>query len=209
MKIKDQQNQTSPLVNPQVEQTLKEIILKDLANKGRKDYDKPHTQAVVHWMKELLQQLNKPRLDSSVLITAAYAHDWGYAGLFADANSRSLNNIIERKDQHMKRGAEKIEQLLYQRLANYFSEAQKLRIAHLVLVHDRVRELEDEDELLLMEADTLGMLDVERVTPNLSPADEKRFMEQSIHKLRVPRFIHHQAKQIAKKLIAKREKYQQ
>ncbi len=190
---------------------LRQIILKDLANQGRKDYDKPHTEAVVYWLKELLARLDNldgfdsPDLDPAVLITAAYAHDWGYAGLFADADSRWLNNIIDRKKLHMQRGAEKIEQLLYQRLNNYFTDRQKWRIVHLVAVHDQVRELKDEDELLLMEADTLGMLDVERVTPTLSPADEKRFMQHSIYKLRLPRFRHEEAKKIAEELIKARE----
>jgi len=192
-------------MNPKAEQILRQLILKDLANKGRKNYDQPHTEAVVYWLKELLTRLNNPNLDPAVLITAAYAHDWGYAGLFENADSRSLHNIIDRKKLHMQRGAEQIEQLLYQRLNNYFTDQQKMRIIHLVAVHDQVRELKDEDELLLMEADTLGMLDVERVTPTLSPADEKRFMEHSIEKLRLPRFVHEEAKEIAEELVEKRK----
>lgn len=192
-------------MNPKAEQILRQLILKDLANKGRKDYDQPHTEAVVYWLKELLTRLNNPNLDPAVLITAAYAHDWGYAGLFENADSRSLHNIIDRKKLHMQRGAEQIEQLLYQRLNNYFTDQQKMRIIHLVAVHDQVRELKDEDELLLMEADTLGMLDVERVTPTLLPADEKRFMEHSIEKLRLPRFVHEEAKEIAEELVEKRK----
>ncbi len=192
------------LIHPKAEQVLRQIILKDLKNKGRSGYDKPHTEAVVFWMKELLGLLNNPGLNSKVLIAAAYAHDWGYAGLFDKSDSRSLSNILDRKKLHMQRGAEKIEQLLFQRLNQYFSDSEKLRIIHLVAVHDKVRDLKDEDELLLMEADTLGMLDVERVPPTFSAEDNKRFMEHSIKTLRLPRFYHQPAKELAEGLIEKR-----
>ena len=189
------------LIHPKAEQTLRQIILKDLENKGRKDYDKPHTEAVVFWMKDLLERLKDAQFDSQVLITAAYAHDWGYAGLFDDSDSRSFSTIISRKALHMKRGAEMIEQLLYSRLFRYFSDAQMQRVIHLVSVHDKVRELNSEDELLLMEADTLGMLDREQVPSTLSKKDQEIFLEKSFYNLRLPRFRHPVAKDIAIQLL--------
>ena len=44
------------LIKPQNEKVLKQVILKDL-DKGRKDFDLPHTKAVVYWMKYLLQNI--------------------------------------------------------------------------------------------------------------------------------------------------------
>ncbi len=68
----------------------------------------------------------------------------------------------------MSRGSIMIEQLLHQRLGRYFTQNQILRVAHLVLFHDKIRDLVDEDEILLMEADTLGMLDSNFVNSSFS-----------------------------------------
>lgn len=186
-------------LHEQAEKILRQIILKDLENKGRKGYDKPHTEVVVFWMKKLLASL--PHLDSQVLITAAYAHDWGYSRVKGLSESRDFSTMIKFKPLHMKFSAEMIEQLLYSKLAKYYTEAQKLRIIHLVSVHDRVRELKDEDELTLMEADTLGGLDRTRTPATLSKEDTKTHLRTSIHNLRLPRFVHEEAKKHALELL--------
>lgn len=190
---------TQSLIHPQAEVVLRQTILKDLANKGRKDYDKPHTEAVVFWIKHLLTSL--PHLDSQVLITAAYAHDWGYSRVKGMSDSRDFSSMIKLKPLHMQFGAQMIENLLYAKLAKYYTEAQKLRIIHLVSVHDKVRELKDEDELTLMEADTLGGLDRTRAPATLSRKDTKTYLRTSIYNLRLPRFIHEEAKSIAETLL--------
>ena len=192
------------LIPENIERVLKQVIFKDLTNKGRPNWDRPHTEAVVHWMKHLLGTLKKPSLNSKVLITAAYAHDWGYINLFTPGRPATIAEVLPMKKLHMKRGAEMIERLLYQRLSSHFTEAEILRVTHLVGVHDKVRELKDEDELLLMECDTLGMLDYERSPSTKSPEDEKGFLKHSIYDLRLPRFIHEEARIIAEKLLAKR-----
>jgi hypothetical protein len=190
------------MIPDRVEQVLRQIILKDLNNKGRLDWDRPHTEAVVHWMKHLLKVLNSPTLNTKILITAAYAHDWGYADLFSREKTLSIAEVLPMKKLHMKRGAEMIERLLYQRLSGFFTEQEILRVVHLVGIHDAVRELNDEDELLLMECDTLGMLDEERVPPTLTTAERERFREKSIYNLRLPRFIHPEAKAAAEELLS-------
>ncbi len=195
-----------PLIKPYVEKILRQIILKDLANKGRPSWDKPHTEAVVYWMKQLLKQLDKPKLNSQVLITAAYAHDWGYAGLFQQKSSITIDQARSKKSLHQKRGAHWLERLIYQRLSRHFSETEVLRAIHLVQIHDAINQLKDEDELLLMECDALGMLDVKRVTPTLSPEENEYFLRTSIYEKRLPRFIHPIAKKIAQELLKEREK---
>ncbi len=193
------------LIKPQIERVLRQTILKDLAQ-GRKDFDKPHTEAVVFWMKYLLTHIKSTKqLDSQVLITASYAHDWGYQGLFVNKNSNSLQDIKAMKKLHMTRGAVMIERLLHQKLGRYFTQQQILRTAHLVLFHDQVKKLHDEDELLLMEADTLGMLDTDFITPTFSKKDNLKFIKQGIKGLRFPHFIHQEAKDLAIKLIDKRQ----
>ena len=199
----------SPLIHPYIERILRQIILKDLANKGRPKWDNPHTEAVVHWMKHLLTELNNPDLNSKVLITAAYAHDWGYAGLFSQKKPITIDQARSRKDLHMKKSVEMIERLIIQRLPSYYTQAEFLRLTHLISIHDYVDQLEDEDELLLMECDALGMLEVERVPPTLPTKENSYFMKTSIEGKRLPRFIHAEAKEIAKDLIEKRKKYYQ
>ncbi len=192
------------LILPPVERILRQIILKDLANHGRPNWDKPHTEAVVYWMKELLPQVGLNNFNPQVMIAAAYAHDWGYASLFSQEQTLSLSQIMAKKQLHMKLGAEKIERLLYQRLSRYFSTAEILRVHDLVAVHDQLDRLQAEDELLLMECDTLGMLDSTRVQPTFSPADNERFMKNSIHGKRLPLFIHQPAIDAAAALIQAR-----
>ena len=203
------------LIKPRIEKVLKQIILKDLS-KGRKDFDKPHTEAVVYWMKYLLKNIKSLQLkiseknqiiDPQILITAAYAHDWGYIGLFSDSNSNSLPKILKMKKLHMTRGAIMIERLLHQRLGPHFTQQQILRVAHLVLFHDKIKKLVNEDELLLMEADTLGMLDTNFIKPTFSKEDNINFMKKGIEELRLPTFIHPEAKKIALELIKRRNSF--
>jgi hypothetical protein len=193
------------LIHPQIEAVLADTILPDL-EKGRKDFDLPHTKAVVFWMKKLLASIPNMNVDPQVLITAAYAHDWGYIGLFDGVEYRSLEEINKRKPLHMERGARMIAALLTEKLATFFTQEQIARTAHLVSVHDLVEQLAAEDEKLLMEADTLGMLDATRVTPTFSPQDNKIFMQGQILGRRFPHFIHEEALKIGKELFEKRER---
>ncbi|MGD9129020.1 MAG: hypothetical protein PVJ09_00825 [Candidatus Woesebacteria bacterium] len=205
----------SNLISPIIERTLRQIILKDLANKGRKNFDKNHTLAVVYWTKQLLKIINSKqngkqnktkidkKLNSKILITAAYAHDWGYASLFQNSDSDDYAAIQAQKQLHMWQGAIKIERLLYQRLSSHFSEAEIIRVAHLVYIHDQLDKLKDEDEVLLMEADTLGALDTDRMKPTFSKKDHHRFI-QEVRKKRLAGFVHSQASKLGKELIKKR-----
>lgn len=199
------------MLHPFIERTLRSVILKDLARSGRPQWDKPHTEAVVYWMKYLLKEINKPEseLNPKVLITAAYAHDWGYYGLFDQKNPITVQQARSQKVEHLKRGAQRIEQLLYTRLAGYFTDAEAQRVIHLVGIHDKIGELKDEDEILLMECDALGMIDVERVRPTLSPEENHNLMRTSIAAKRLPKFVHDPAKKTAQRLLATREEWYQ
>ena len=200
-------------IHPKIEKTLRQIILKDLS-KGRGDFDRQHTEAVVYWMKHLLENdpeviaaIKKKSLNPKVLITAAYAHDWGYYGLFKKSEQNDFAAIKKRKPLHMQIGAAKIEQLLFSRLTKQFSDTEILEIAHLVRFHDALEALKTESEILLMECDTLGMLDVDRVTPSFSPEDNAQFMKTGIHGRRLPIFKHKYALEIAERLVQKREAF--
>ena len=71
-----------------------------------------------------------------------------------------------------------IEQLLYSRLAKDFTSQEILEVSHLVLFHDKLKKIKTETEILLMEADTLGMLDLTRIKPTFSQTDKKDFLKQ-------------------------------
>ncbi len=199
--------QKSALIHPYIERTLRQIILKDLANKGRPYWDKPHTEAVVYWMKYLLEKIDNHRLNPKVMITAAYAHDWGYMGLIKQKRITSIKEVTPYKKLHMKRSVEMIECLIVQRLPGYFTQPEILRLTHLISIHDDIDQLHEEDEILLMECDALGMIDAERVPPNLSATENEYAIQHSIYERRLPKFIHQEAKKIAQKLIKNRTEF--
>lgn len=194
------------LIDPSIEKILQETIFPDLL-KGRKDFDLPHTKAVVYWMKQLLTFTPEIGLDSQVMITAAYAHDWGYIGLFEGVDSNDPKVIAARKPLHMERGAELIRKLIDDQLLSFFTLEQKEQVAHLVSMHDKVEELQTDAEILIMEADTLGMLDTDLVKPTFSKEDNDRFISKEVKQRRVPRFQHEIAKNLVEELINKREKF--
>lgn len=190
-------------LDPAIETILQSVIFPDL-EKGRKDFDLPHTKAVVFWMKELLSHLDTPELNSKVLITAAYAHDWGYIGLFDGFNSNDPQEIAHRKPLHMERGAELITELLTTKLSEYFTAAEVAETAHLVKIHDLVEQVQTPAEVLIMEADTLGMLDVDKVKPTFSPEENTKFVTNEVYNRRLRYFKDAFALEKATELAEKR-----
>lgn len=184
---------------------LKQYILPQL-KLGRKNFDYEHTKAVVYWMKYIIKK-TKNDLDPKILITAAYAHDWGYANLFQNKNSDLVQEIAKQKPLHMQRGAKQIKLLLQNKLSFEFTTKQINRISHLVRIHDLVDQLKEEDEISLMEADTLGMLDIKRIKPTFSKKDNTNFIQKAIYGWRLKKFIHPNIKQIGTKLAEQRLAY--
>lgn len=171
----------------QIEQFLKEAIIPDL-EKGRPNFDAPHTLEVVNWVKKIMQEHPELGLDRDVMIIAAYAHDWGYSGLFEEKKNLKLKDISKVKPLHMQIGSQKIRDLLKNNIFSFLAEDQKKRIVHLVSIHDKVSELEEVDELVLAEADTLSGLDVSSVKPTFDHESNRKYME-AVANWRLPRFI--------------------
>ncbi len=189
----------------QIEQFLRETIIPDL-EKGRPNFDAPHTLEVVNWIKKIMQGHPELNLDQDVLIIATYAHDWGYSGLFGDKKNLSSTDVISAKPRHMEIGSQKIEELLENNIFSFLTENQKKRIIHLVAVHDKVPELKDTDELVLAEADILSGLDVENVKPTFDPESNRKFME-SVARRRIPRFVTDFSKKEVERLFRARTAY--
>lgn len=188
-----------------LEEYLKEKILSDL-DKGRPDFDKPHTQAVVYWLKQILSHSPELNLDETVLLIAAYAHDWGYVGMFSQDQQLQHDDVKDAKTDHMKLGASRLRKLLDDKIFSFLSGAQRERCVHLVSVHDSLDELKDDDELVLMEADTLGGLDVNFVKPTFDFESNEKYMRGVIEK-RVPKFIAGFSKKMVNTLIQGRTNY--
>jgi len=140
---------------------------------GRPDFDVPHTQAVVHWAFHLSTDYNRrvteraiengPPVDVSVLVTAALFHDIGYYGEFAE--DPGLAEISDRKAKHMAVGAKMVGNFFESLTTPFFNKKQIHQICHLVSVHDNLDKIHKMDEVILLEADTLGAIDVDWVEP--------------------------------------------
>lgn len=117
-----------------------------------------------------------------------------------------LDRVKEVKTLHMINGAKKIQGLMTRPEFNFLSQQQKDRVIHLVGIHDKLSELKDVDELVLMEADTLGAMDTTLVKPSFNYEDGHRWMENT-RKNRMSRFITDYSKKEAEKLMGQFEEY--
>lgn len=187
----------------EVEHYLEEKILPDL-QEGRGGFDKIHTLEVVDWLKRILNN-SKLKLDKMVLLIAAYAHDWGYSDIFEPGEKTGFDKIEGAKKLHMKLGAKKLKKLLKDDFFSFLSDKRKARCVHLIAVHDKKLEIEDTDELILLEADTLSGLDI--TNKPIHDAKSNKKLMNSILNTRIPKFITKFSKAAAKRLIRKREKY--
>lgn len=68
-----------------------------------------------------------------------------------------------------------------------YTPAQIERIAHLVGMHDEIDLVKEKDEAVLWEADTLGQIDLTRVTPTFDYAGGVRVLHSIMNK-RQPKF---------------------
>jgi len=185
------------------EDFLQQTIFPNLEN-GRANWDKPHTQKVVSYVKKLVSAYPDLKLDKDVLIIAAYAHDWGYADLFNGGQKLTWEKVKENKYAHMQIGAEKISTLLQKPLFNFLSEEQKQRIVFLVATHDDIEKLDSNDQFILMEADTLGGLDIDQISESdFDPESNRKYMTK-VSERRFPKFITEYGKAMFRELFEKR-----
>lgn len=187
------------------EDILKTTILPEL-EVGRPNWDKPHTEAVAEHIKAIMDNSPALNLDKEVLIIAAYAHDWGYAGLFEGGKPLEIDDVDKAKEAHMAIGADKLTELLKDKAFDFLTKDQKQRAIHLVKTHDKLDTLTEPDELVLMEADTLGGLDIEKVKPSFNRASNEKYM-RGVKAKRYPLFITDYGKVQFERLYKSREDY--
>ncbi len=189
----------------EIEVYLQDTIFPEL-DRGRPDWDKPHTVAVVYYLKKIIEHTPSVPVDFSILLIAAYAHDWGYAGLFKNGIALTLKDIVAVKELHMQIGVKKITHLLTDSFFSFLSVMQKERIIYLVGIHDKLKELKSTDEFILMEADTLGALDTDYIKPFTDQESSNQYM-QGVETKRIPLFITDYGKKKVYELIQKRKRY--
>ena len=188
-----------------LEKFLQSNIFPEL-KEGRPGWDKPHTESVVHYFKEIIHHTPDLSIDFAVVLIAAYAHDWGYVGLFHKGEELKLQQILDVKKQHMEIGVQKVTKLLRDPFVSFLNDQQKVRIIHLVGIHDQLNLLKDTDEFILMEADTLGALDTDRIVPFSDKESSDRYL-QGVEKKRKPLFITNYGKSKLQELYKKRLEY--
>lgn len=183
----------------QLEEKIREFVIPKL-ERGRKGWDREHTVAVVDYVRRISEQEGE---DVLVLTTSAWFHDIGYAELFGEEGSQDLKNIRLKKDDHMENGKAIVSEFLSRpEIAKYYTKEQIERIIHLVSVHDKVEELKDKDEIILMEADTLGVIDISRVKPTFDEKDIYQYTFR-LNRNRFPRFETDEGKRLKDKLYPK------
>ena len=135
----------------------------EILSHGRPGWDVPHTLAVVNWANKLARAQG---LDAKVLTTSAYLHDIGYYGQFEGLMSADLGKVMDKKEKHMVVGAAMAASFLgSDEIRKRLTTDQIERIVYLISVHDRVEELRSLDEIVLMEADSLGAIDIDFIEP--------------------------------------------
>ena len=177
---------------------LAEAYALGFLRQGRAGWDEPHTRAVVHYAGALARAAG---VDLLVAVTVGWLHDIGYAGLFAAADSSRHAVVRSRKALHMERGAALARAFVDRPdVAPFYTPAQRDRIVHLVSVHDKVELLSAPDEIAFMEADTLGALDIRRVTPTYDYENGLRYLE-GVRRWRAPYFATPLGKQYLAELL--------
>jgi hypothetical protein len=191
-------------IPPDAEQLLQDTIFPEL-ERGRADYDMPHTIGVVQKVRDLIHHNPDLQLDEAVLVIVAYAHDWGYAELFDQAHP-NFEEVKKAKAEHMRISAEKIQHLLQNQAFSFLSNEQKERIVYLVSIHDKLDQVKETDGLAFMEADTLGALDIDCVIPTFDKVSNEQYVRGPLQ-YRLSKFITEYGKSEAQRLIKIRDEY--
>lgn len=186
----------------------------NILKEGRPDFDVPHSLGVTYWMTELVEefygndQIGQYKDEVLVLITTALLHDIGYYGEFAGIDMADYATVHDKKEKHMLVGAEMARQFLSEQASQYLTEAQIDIVAYLISIHDKLDEITTEFGHLLVQADTLGMLDVDWVEPTYKGEEALGFLEKEKTKNRLAFLFETEFGQtVAIQIIAKFEQF--
>ncbi len=128
----------SHLLDPRVENKIKQIIFSDLINQQYGDCYKLHTQRMISWVQIVSQELGLCQSDQKVLITAAYAYHWGCGNLYHQPFVH-LDSIAKHKKKCFQLASSKIERFLGYNLSRFFSQNEMLLICN--ILEDQVKDI--------------------------------------------------------------------
>lgn len=193
-------------LSQELESRIKAVAISYL-EKGKPNWDIPHTLRAVYWMKELIK---KEGGDEKILVTAMYLHDIGYPNLKKGYN---FNDLIKSKPDHSKLGALEAKKVLED--FEEFSKEEINKISRLIENHDNkelILTLNPEEneyshnQILVRESDGLSKLDWYNVTPNFDKENTTKYLEY-FRKRSVPCFKTQTGKKFLKEVLQKAEEY--
>jgi len=184
-------------LDSETEEKLKKIALSYLV-KGKPGWDVPHTMSTVYWMKRLL---GKEDGDERILVSTMYLHDIGYFGSFKKGYTKA--DVDNLGILHMQRGSQEAEKIL-KRLR--YTPKEIKEITHLISMHGYLEQASTHNEILVVEADGLGQVDIDRVKPTYTKEDYLKFLDV-FEKRRVPKYKTKLGKYYLKRLIKKAREY--
>lgn len=156
-------------LSPELEEKVKNEALKYLRH-GRPNWDIPHTEAVVYWIKELIANEGG---NEKVLVPAAWLHDIGVPQ-HRDGYSFDDMKQSKREVPHHEIGAKEVPKVLGR--IGGFTANETTEIAKLVRGHYDKDKIDTFHQQLVIEADGLAKVDWERVTPNWDKGDCLRYL---------------------------------
>ncbi len=113
------------------EQTLKQLVLKDLYCQRFNSLYKHHSEQTVAWAKKFSQEVQLNTSQKKVLVAGAYAYDYGCSNL-----ANGLDQKHEGADQHLpacfKYAGSKIERLITYRCGREFKQAELLQLVDIL-----------------------------------------------------------------------------
>lgn len=153
--------------------------------KGRKNFDVPHTKGTVYWVFRLATDYNKriedgeisgkSPVDIDVLITSAWLHDIGYFGKF-EGEARA-DQIRGKKTEHMSVGAKIAGSFLIEYASEHLTIDQIGQVIDMIGGHDNLDEEKTDSEAIFLEADTLGGIDVTWVEPTYRGEEALNYLD--------------------------------
>lgn len=178
------------------EKQIKSEVVK-LLQKGKPDWDIPHTLDAVKWIKILIKEEDG---DERILVPTMYFHDTGYPLLKEGYN---FEELIRSKEKHEERSANNAKEIL-PKLS--FSEEEIDEISSLILYHDELDKITTKNQQLVFEADSLAQVNWNEVKPNFDKENCMKFMD-AFKKNRMPLFKTKTGKRILSVLLEQTERY--
>lgn len=155
-------------LSKETEEKIKEIAMSYL-EKGKPNWDIPHTLAAVYWIRELIKIEGG---NEKILVTTMYLHDIGYPNL---QKGYDFNDLIKVKKNHAQVGSIETQKIL--RNIKEFSEEEIKEITFLIMYHDTLDKIKTFNQQMVMEADSLAQLDIKRVKPNFDKPNCMKYLK--------------------------------